>query len=254
LGLSTISLNVFNIAGTPTLAKWEAINTDFGAVSHEHTSALTEFQAVESIQRRALDSNAKVIVFPETVVPAWTAATDAFWDRTLTALRLAGKTIILGAKIIEPSRSPEFSNRDFIESIATLTSQPRRGLAVPTGREVRSPFRNVLIIRGREEGVFEQRVPVPIGMWRPFDRTGAPLHISGAAVLPIAGERAAVLICYEQLLTWPILVSMIQHPTMVLAVANDHWANGTTIPAFQLSAVRAWARLISVPYVSATNY
>jgi len=36
-------------------------------------------------------------------------------------------------------------------------------------------------------------------------------------------------------------------------VANDYWARGTTIPAFQLTAVRAWARLMALPYVSATN-
>jgi apolipoprotein N-acyltransferase len=112
----------------------------------------------------------------------------------------------------------------------------------------------VLIIRGREQTVFEQRVPVPIGMWRPFDHTGVPLHLNGASVLPVAGERAAVLICYEQLLTWPIVTSMLHHPTVIVAVANDHWATGTTIPDFQLSAVHAWARLISVPYVSATNF
>jgi hypothetical protein len=36
-----------------------------------------------------------------------------------------------------------------------------------------------------------------------------------------AGYRAAVLICYEQLLTWPILTSMVDHPTAIVAVAND---------------------------------
>lgn len=70
----------------------------------------------------------------------------------------------------------------------------------------------------------------------------------------MAGERAAVLICYEQLLSWPILTSMLAHPTVIVAVANDYWAGGTTIPEVQLAAVRAWARLISIPYVSATNF
>ena len=255
LGVSTVILNIFYVASPGSPGKWQAINTNFGGISHEHTSALAEFEAVESIQRRALTSSAQVIVFPETVVPAWTAATDAFWNRTLTTLRLRGKTIVVGAKIVEPGWTSELLNRDLTGSITTLNStQPPRGLAAPTGGEVRSRFRNVLIVRGLQETVFEQRVPVPIGMWRPFDHTGAPLHLNGAAVLPIAGERAAVLICYEQLLTWPILASMIHHPTMIIAVANDHWASGTTIPKFQLNAVRAWARLISVPYVSATNF
>jgi len=42
-------------------------------------------------------------------------------------------------------------------------------------------------------------------------------------------------------------------PTVIVAVANDYWARGTTVPEFQRSAVRAWARLMSIPYVSATN-
>jgi len=109
-------------------------------------------------------------------------------------------------------------------------------------------------VRGREEAIFEQRIPVPIGMWRPLGGEGAKIHLGGPAVLPVAGERAAVLICYEQLLTWPILTSILQRPTVIAAVANDHWATGTPIPQLQLNAVRSWARLISMPYVSATNF
>jgi apolipoprotein N-acyltransferase len=90
-------------------------------------------------------------------------------------------------------------------------------------------------------------------MWRPFARSGVQLHLAGPAVLPVAGQRAAVLICYEQLLTWPILTSLLRKPTVIVAVANDYWARGTTIPASQLTAVRAWARLMALPYVSATN-
>jgi hypothetical protein len=55
------------------------------------------------------------------------------------------------------------------------------------------------------------------------------------------------------LLTWPILTSLLRKPTVIVAVANDYWARGTTIPASQLTAVRAWARLMALPYVSATN-
>jgi apolipoprotein N-acyltransferase len=114
-------------------------------------------------------------------------------------------------------------------------------------------YRNVVIVRGHENTIFDQRIPVPVSMWRPFSRSGVQLHPAGPAVLTLAGERAAVLICYEQLLTWPILTSLLGKPTVIVAVANDYWARGTTIPAFQLTAVRAWARLMALPYVSATN-
>jgi hypothetical protein len=50
---------------------------------------MAEFAAVESIQRRALTSKARVVVFAETVVPAWNTATDAFWSQTVAALQAA---------------------------------------------------------------------------------------------------------------------------------------------------------------------
>lgn len=110
-----------------------------------------------------------------------------------------------------------------------------------------------MILRGTESGVFKQRIPVPIAMWNPLKTTAARLNLNGSGVINLHGERVAVLICYEQLLTWPVLASMAQRPTIMVAVANDHWAIGTPIPRFQLAAVRAWARLFGLPCFSAVN-
>ena len=86
-------------------------------------------------------------------------------------------------------------------------------------------------------------------MWNPLRGNGARLNLAGPGILDIGNERAAILVCYEQLLTWPILVSAAEHPTVIIAIANDHWATGTPIPQFQLAAVRAWARLFRLPYL-----
>jgi predicted amidohydrolase len=231
---------------------WEGVDTHFTGVSQEGISALDQLNAVEAIQRAALNSNARVIVFPETVVPEWSEATDAFWARTLARLSSTGKTIIVGARLNDPAPKSQFSATEFAATMATL-----RGASpspVPIALRAESGFRNVLIIRGASNGVFEQRVPVPLGMWKPMATGGVPLRFREAGVLSVAGERAAVLICYEQLLTWPILASMFDHPTVIVAVANDHWTGGTTIPKAQMTAVRALARLNSISYVSATNY
>ena len=72
-------------------------------------------------------------------------------------------------------------------------------------------------------------------------------------VINIHGQRAAVLICYEQLLTWPVLLSMAQHPTILIVVANDYWASRTPIPAVQRVALTAWARLFALPKLMAVN-
>lgn len=256
LGALAIGINLsFVSAGdAPSLAGWQGVNTNFDAESKEQSSSLAEFQAAEFIQDRAVSSNARVIVFPEAVVSTWTAATDSFWEDTITRLRTTGKIIIVGARVIEAQPESAFSADDFAVSIATLRSAPTGPLVKSASHADSWPtYRNVLIVRGNENTVFDQRIPVPVSMWRPFARSGVQLHLAGPAVLDVAGERAAVLICYEQLLTWPILTSFLGKPTVIVAVANDYWARGTTIPAFQLAAVRAWARLMALPYVSATN-
>ena len=232
---------------------WAGIDTHFGGISHEQATALQQLQVAEAIQRDALASPARVVVFPETVVANWSLATDAFWSQTLWKLRESGKTIIVGSKIDSPAPATRFTAQDFAASVAILRAEA----SFPKPQVAPSPaagFKNVLVIRGANVGLIEQRVPVPLGMWKPFAAGGVRLRLTGSGVLRLAGERAAVLICYEQLISWPILRSLLARPTVIVAVANDYWVGGATIPEAQRAAVQAWARLFSIPYVSATNY
>ena len=251
-GTVAVGLNLLFVS--PSLNSWQAVNTNLGSVSGEQSSALAQFEAAEFVQRRALASNAHVIVFPEAVVSSWTPATDSFWEGSINKLRSSGKAIIVGAKVIDAQPPSAFSADNFALSLATLQSAPAGPHVSPLSRtDDVAAYRNVLVVRGQESTMFDQRIPVPISMWRPFATAGVQLHLTGPSILPLEGQRVAVLICYEQLLTWPILTSLIGKPTVIVAVANDYWAYGTTIPEFQRSAVRAWARLMSIPYVSATN-
>jgi hypothetical protein len=90
-------------------------------------------------------------------------------------------------------------------------------------------------------------------MWRPFSNTGAALRLSAPATIPVADQNAAILICYEQLITWPTLTAYLERPTIVIALANQFWVAGTAIPHAQRNSVRAWARLFDVPAVFARN-
>lgn len=214
-------------------AGWEAVDTHFGGIAHGAPSPVTEFAAAESIQDRARASTAHLIVFPETVVLMWTEATDLFWQQTLAELRASGKTMVLGAgrPMTGTDRVPPLP-----EQVTTAT-----------------PYRNAVLIAGVESGVFFQRIPVPLGMWKPFSASGVPLNLTGPGVVQVAGHRAVVLICYEQLLAWPVLQSMAERPSVVLAIANDYWAANTPIPRCQGASVRAWCRLFDLPFLSATN-
>jgi hypothetical protein len=115
------------------------------------------------------------------------------------------------------------------------------------------PTDNAVLVVGAELATFYQRVPVPIGMWKPFSRNAVPIRLTSPGILPIDHQCVAVLICYEQLLTFPILASMLQHPSVIVGISNTFWVNATTIPQYQASAVRAWARLFRLPYLLAAN-
>ncbi len=98
-----------------------------------------------------------------------------------------------------------------------------------------------------------QRIPVPIAMWKPFSADGVPLDLFGPGTIFVHDQRAAVLICYEQLLIWPFLSSEFEHPTILITVANDYWAKRTPIPKIQNASASSLARLFGLPVLSAVN-
>jgi hypothetical protein len=91
-------------------------------------------------------------------------------------------------------------------------------------------------------------------MWRPFiEGPGVPLRLKGPGTMIIAGERVAFLICYEQLLVWPILQSALERPTLIVGMANQYWVRNTNIPAAQRASMKAWARLFALPLLISEN-
>jgi hypothetical protein len=115
-------------------------------------------------------------------------------------------------------------------------------------------YENTLLFIGANSSAFHQRIPIPIGMWHPLGSGGVPLHLSGPAVIELDNQRLAVLICYEQVLVYPVLASMLQHPTVLVGIGNMYWFSSTAIPRYQASAMQAWAKLFGVPYLTATNF
>jgi apolipoprotein N-acyltransferase len=112
---------------------------------------------------------------------------------------------------------------------------------------------NTLLVVGASSGKLYQRVPVPIGMWRPFSNVSVPLRLNGPGAIEIDHQRAAVLICYEEIIAFPVLASMLHHPTAIIGISNSFWFHETTIPVYQAAALRAWARLFRLPLFMAVN-
>ena len=90
-------------------------------------------------------------------------------------------------------------------------------------------------------------------MWRPWSDSGTVADLGGDGIGLIQGQRVAVLICYEQLLTWPMLLSLAGRPQLMIGVANDYWAADTSIPPIQRTTLQAWSRLFGLPLVIAVN-
>jgi hypothetical protein len=236
---------------------WIAVNTNFGDVSQ----LFRDFVAAQFIQQKATESSARVLIFPEAVVPRWSEATEAFWRETLDRCRNRGQILAIGAGLPvqtrtsmgNPHKISDLKLYDFSTAIAALKRMDTTFPHAVQGKPAPEPIHNTMLVVGSESGTFFQRVPVPVGMWRPFSRTSVPLRLNAPGVLAIDHQRVAVLICYEQMLTFPILASMLQHPTVIVGISNTFWVDGTTIPRYQAMALRGWASLFGLPCFLAVN-
>jgi hypothetical protein len=243
---------------------WTAVNTTFGDISQP----FRDFAASEFIQQKSADLTARVLIFPEAVVPRWSDATKLFWQTSLDRARARGQILALGVGLpAAQAQTPqdyreelrELGALDFAAALDALKSadKPHANYGIATASDSIKPHidptDNAMVIVGAESATFYQRVPVPVGMWRPFSRISVPVRLAGPGVIEIDRQRAAVLICYEQMITWPILASMPQHPTVIVGISNTFWVDHTSIPRYQSTALRGWAKLFRLPYFSAVN-
>jgi hypothetical protein len=242
-------------------AGWAAVSTHFGDVSQP----FRDFYAAQFIQQRAGEIAARVLIFPEAVVPRWSEATQSFWQETLEHARARGQILAFGAGVPTLARTKrsdreelrQLQSYDFDAAIQILKSIDTAQLTYRTGippDSIESAVTdNALLVVGAESATFYQRVPVPVGMWQPFSPVSVPLRLLAPAVVDIDRQRAAVLICYEQMITFPAIMSMLRHPTVIVGISNTFWVEHTTIPSYQLNALRSWAKLFGLPYFSAVN-
>ena len=210
-------------------AGWEAVDTNFGGAGQGDPDFATEFNTHQSMQTTIIESHAAVVLFPEHLVQHWNESTEAFWENTLTSLSGQHRTVLIGAGI-------------------DLPVTPRNAFG-------QSRYLNVLFARGEENiALYQERVPIPIAMWKPLGDDGVPLNLLGRGTVRVHNQNAAVLICYEQILVWPFLSSALERPTILLTTSNDYWAKNTRIPSIQQSSAMSWARLFHIPVLSATNF
>jgi len=174
--------------------------------------------------RKATESgkDVRVVVLPESTLGFWTPTVARVWR---DGLRGSGLTVIAGAAVVDPKG-----------------------------------YDNVMVAVSADAAkvLYHERMPVPGSMWQPWlqwagQGGGARADFFGNPVVEVDGLRIGPLICYEQLILWPVLQSMLHSPGVIVAVGNGWWTDNTTIVAIQKASVAAWARLFGLPVVMAFN-
>lgn len=211
--------SVVNWVPPLTAPGWEGVALRLGA-SLGRKQGLQRQQELLSMARK--HAAGSTVVFPESTLGFWTPTSSRYWKNALEKTTI---TVIAGAAVVKES--------GYDNVLVRLTA---------TGSDI----------------IYRERMPVPGAMWQPWrplvDGAGsARAHIFSNPVVASGGARIAPLICYEQLIIWPVLQSMLHDPDVIVAVGNGWWTTGTTIVAIQNAAAQAWARLFNKPLVISFN-
>ena len=199
-----------------------AVNTNFGSAPSQPNSTFDRQMVERTLKQIAVVHPNTLLIFPESVIPDWSAAHESRWSSTFAQLNTQRTGILIGTTIPIPNTEAS---------------------------------RNVLLSRGYTERLsYVQRVPIPVGMWQPGEsRRGFPLSLRFPATIRVWNRRAGVLLCYEQLAFWPAIQTMSRNPEILITPSNLYWARNTPIPAIQHLAAEDWADLWSIPLYEARN-
>lgn len=199
-----------------------AVNTNFGNTPTRREIGSGAQETERELQYLALTHPNALVIFPESVIPDWSAAHEARWASTSSQLNTQHTGVLIGTTMPIPNTEAS---------------------------------RNVLLSRGFSEHLsYVQRVPIPLGMWQLGEsRRGFPLSLRFPAAIRVWTRRAGVLLCYEQLVFWPAVETMARNPEMLIAPSNLYWARNTSIPSIQHLAAQDWADLWAIPLYEAQN-
>jgi hypothetical protein len=200
---------------------WRGIDLEQGENLGRDRSLEQQRDLIATMKRTA-DGGARVVLLPESSLGFWTPTVEQLW---LGELSGSSVTVIAGATLVE-----------------------------------RAGYDNVLVAMSDAGGhvLYRERMPVPVSMWQPWlawsgQGGGARAGLFTNPVVELDGRRIAPLICYEQLIVWPVLQSLLHRPDMIVAAGNGWWTSGTLIVAIQKASTAAWARLFDLPLVTAFN-
>ncbi|WP_172691169.1 conjugal transfer protein TraB [Rhizobium rhizogenes] len=201
--------------------RWTGVDLEMGQMLGRDAS-LDHHRGMIATAWISASKGLRFVVLPESALGFWTPTVEHIWR---DGLRGSGLVVIAGTALVD-----------------------------------RQGYDNLMVVISADEAsiLYRERMPVPVSMWQPWSRWtgqsgGAHAHFFTNPVVEIDGEKIAPLICYEQLIVWPILQSMLHTPDVIVAASNGWWTKGTPIVEIQRASIIAWGRLFGLPVVMAFN-
>lgn len=108
------------------------------------------------------------------------------------------------------------------------------------------------ITKQKTEFAYKQRLPMPLGMWKPFSNEGAIPNFNGNSTYELGSIKPAFLLCYESLIVWPIVQSYFEQPTILVLLSSTWWASAN-IKAAEVRSMKSWGRLLNLPTIEVFN-
>ena len=200
---------------------WKAVDLEQGQMLGRDGS-LEHHRDLIATVRKARTEGTRVVVLPESALGFWTPTVARLWQDAIRDLNI---TVLAGVAVVDAEG-----------------------------------YDNVLVAISADAAriLYRERMPVPVSMWQPWlawtgQGGGARAHFFENPAVEIGGARIAPLICYEQLVLWPVMQSMLHSAGIIVATGNGWWTKGTSIVAIQQASTIAWAKLFDLPVVMAFN-
>lgn len=203
-------------------AGWRAVDTALGRFDQSsYPSLYARTVQVQSIVQRSFASGADVVILPEEIAGLWRPAMKLWWRAGIDRMRAAGQTLVIGMDL-------------------TVKASPFR-------------YTDSTVITGAGRGRLDSRQPVPVALWRPGARISAIRGDINQPYLMISGRRAAMSLCFEDLLWWPHWRALLDKPDVIVSQSNGWFDSDLALANIQRQSIESVARLAGAPLLRATN-
>ena len=131
----------------------------------------------------------------------------------------------------------------------------QRNLTVLTGAERANgnEYYNSLVSIGSEHIVLNQRIPVPISMYKPLSNNGTTADVFSSGQGVWNKKVFSYFVCWENLIMFPFLTSMRHKTDFIVSVSNLWFAKNTHVKELQIQTVRSFALLQNKNYYYSSN-